>query len=421
MKVHLFLQLFSYFIFFTLLAQSKTHPTDIQGLQHLKNAMNPNSISPGSCLSSWNFTLDPCDHIFTDRFTCGFRCDLIDSGFYRVTEISLDQAGYSGSLPTSLNLPHLEVLDMSFNSLSGSIPNSISNLTRLRRLSLSKNSVTGEITASIGTLLYLQELYLDNNKLTSSIPKSINRLVNLKRLELQQNNISGELPDLTQLKNLMFVDLSDNRLTGNVFTLFTSTFSNSIVELSARNNYLCGEFPLIIGELKFLQVLDLSHNLLSGVVPAALFQHPSLQQLTLSHNNLTFLQMPKDLEFGNKLIAVDLSCNNLHGGLPAFMAAMPELSTLNLEHNKFSGMIPLQYAVKVVGPKKATALFERLLLGWNYLYGPIPGPLLGLRPGSVNVSLVGNCLFMCPNALYICHGGNQKSFLDCKKFGPRIP
>ncbi|MCE3216478.1 hypothetical protein HAX54_006664, partial [Datura stramonium] len=400
--------------------QCETHPTDIQGLQVLKNGVNPKSISPGSCLSSWNFSVDPCDYIFTDRFTCGFRCDLIVSGFYRVTEISLDQAGYAGLLPnsSSWNLPHLEVLDMSYNSLSGPIPNSLSNLTRLRRLSLSKNSFTGKIPSSVGSLLRLQELFLDNNKLTGSIPKSFNGLVNLKRLELQQNNISGELPDLNQLRNLIFLDLSDNSLAGN---FFMTSFPNSIIELSLRNNYLYGEFPLNIGELRFLQVLDLSHNLLSGMIPSVLFHHSSLQQLTLSYNKFTFLQVPEDLGFRSKLIAIDLSYNNLHGFLPAFMASMPELSALNLEHNKFTGMIPTQYAVKVVVPRSHTASFERLLLGGNYLFGPIPGPLLSLKPGSVNVSLVDNCLYMCPDTLYICHGGNQKSLLDCKKFGPMIP
>nr|XP_018631567.1 LRR receptor-like serine/threonine-protein kinase GSO1 [Nicotiana tomentosiformis] len=399
-------------------SKCKTHPTDIQGLQHLKNGINPNSISSGSCLSSWNFTVDPCDNIFSDRFTCGFRCDLIVSGFYRVTEISLDQAGYSGSLCIT-NLPHLEVLDMSYNLLSGLIPHSLSNLTRLRRLSLSKNSFTGKIPSSIGSLLRLQELFLDNNNLTGSIPRSFNGFVNLNRLELQHNNITGDLPIFYQLRNLFFLDLSDNRITGN---FFTTRFSKSIIELSLRNNYLNGEFPLNVGELKFLQVLDLSHNLLSGIIPSVLFYHSSLQQLTLSYNNFTLLQVPEDLRYrSNKLIAIDLSCNNLHGFLPAFMASMPKLSALNLEHNKFSGMIPTQYAVKVVVPRNNTSSFERLLLGGNYLFGPIPGPLLGLKPGSVNVSLVDNCLYMCPNTLYICHGGNQKSFLDCKKFRPMIP
>ncbi|KAK6792979.1 hypothetical protein RDI58_012060 [Solanum bulbocastanum] len=418
MKVQFFLHLFSFFIFFVLLVQCKTHPIDIQGLQNLKNGINPKSISPGSCLNSWNFSIDPCDHIFTDRFTCGFRCDLIISGFYRVTEISLDQAGYSGSLPNSFTLPHLEILDMSYNSLSGSIPNSFSNLTRLRRLSLSKNSFTGPITSSIGSLFRLQELFLDNNKFTGSIPKSFNGLINLNRFELQQNNISGELPNLNQLRNLISLDLSNNRLAGNFFTV---NLPDSMIELSVRNNYLHGEFPLNFEELKFLQVLDLSHNLLSGRIPAVLFHHSSLQQLTLSYNNFTFLQEPEDLGLRSKLIAIDLSYNNLHGLLPAFMASMPELSVLNLEHNKFNGVIPIQYAVKVLVPRNHTASFERLLLGGNYLFGPIPGPLLSLKPGSGNVSLVDNCLYKCPDSVYICHGVHQKSLLDCKKFGPMIP
>ncbi|KAK6131249.1 hypothetical protein DH2020_035006 [Rehmannia glutinosa] len=266
---------------------SKTHPDDIQVLKHLKNGFDPKSISPGSCLSSWDFSVDPCDHIFTDRFTCGFRCDLIVSGSNRVTEISLDQAGYSGSLShVSFNLPYLQTLDLSYNSLSGPIPVCLSNLTHLHRLSLTKNSFTVPIPSSLGSLSRLQELYLDNNRLTGPIPPSLNLLVSLKRLELQQNNFSDELPDLSRLRNLYYLDLSDNLISGKIREILPS----SIVEISFRNNSLRGEFNVNLADLKFLQVLDLSYNVLTGTIPSSLFVHPSLQQLTISHNNFTLLQ-----------------------------------------------------------------------------------------------------------------------------------
>lgn len=403
------------------IVESKTHPSDIEVLMDLKNGFDPTSIPPGSCLSSWDFAVDPCDRIFSDRFTCGIRCDIIVYGSSRVTEISLDQAGYSGSLSgsSSWNLPYLDVFDVSFNSLSGDIPVSVANLTRLRRFSLSKNAFTGSIPSSLGSLLYLQELYLDNNRLTGSIPPSFNGMVRLKRLELQNNNLSGEFPDMGRLGNLYFVDLSDNSFSGH----FPAGFPRSVIELSIRNNYLTGRIVgNTISELRFLQVLDLSHNELSGRAPAALFRHQSLQQLTLSHNNFTFLQAPADMGGArSKLIAIDLSYNKLQGSLPEFMASLPELSALSLEHNEFTGTIPTQYATKAVIPKAGTASFERLLLGWNYLFGPVPGPLLRLKPGSSNVSLVDNCLYRCPEEVYVCQGGIQKSPLDCKKFGPKIP
>lgn len=73
---------------------------------------------------------------------------------------------------------------------------------------------------------------------------------------------------------------------------------------------------------------------------------------------------------------------------------MPNLSALSLEHNKFIGMIPTQFALKVAAPGANTTSFEGLLWGSNYLFGPIPAPLMGMKPGFANVSLVDNCLYM---------------------------
>ncbi|KDP38584.1 hypothetical protein JCGZ_04509 [Jatropha curcas] len=394
---------------------SRTYLGDIRVLKDLKNGLDPSSISPASCLSSWDFSLDPCDHIFSDKFTCGFRCDRVASGSFRVTEITLDPVGYSGSLSsTTWNLRFLQTLDISDNSFFGSVPESLANLTRLRRLSLSKNSLSGELPFSLGSLSHLEELYLDNNNLNGSLPSSFSSLVSLKRLEIQQNNISGEFPNLHSLKRLYFVDASDNQFSGQL----PSTSPMSLVELSMRNNNLKGNIPHNLGDLEYLQVLDLSHNQLSGPVLSLIFNHRSLQQLTLSHNNFRVLQVPRTKGFTSKLIALDLSHNNLGGLLPAFLGSMPKLSALNLEQNKFTGMIPTQYALKAAVQKAHTSSFERLLLAGNYLFGPIPGPLMSLKPGSVDLSLVDNCLYRCPDNLFFCQGGDQKSLVDCKSFRP---
>ncbi|RZC66523.1 hypothetical protein C5167_010217 [Papaver somniferum] len=399
--------------------ESKTDAKEIEGLKELRNKLDSKSVTPGSCLSSWDFSVDPCDHINTDVFTCGFRCEPDDvSGIKRVTDIIFDQAGYTGSLAnSSWNFPYLVTLDVSRNYLSGSIPESISALTRLRRLGFSGNSFTGELPASLGYLTNLEELYLDNNRLQGAIPESFNGLVSLKRLELQGNKISGEIPDLSSLKNLTFLDASDNGISGN----FPATLPSSLMTVIMRNNYIQGNLPDNILNLEFLQVMDLSHNLLSGSVISALFSHPSLQQLTLSHNKLTYVQVPRNLGTESELIALDLSNNELEGLLPAFMALMPKLSALSVENNRFTGMIPSQYAIKTVVPDEGSSPFVRLLLGGNYLFGPIPGPLMALKPGTAIVSLVNNCLFRCPTSFFFCQGGIQKSLLTCTSNGPVIP
>ncbi|KAM1133462.1 hypothetical protein ACFX19_043418 [Malus domestica] len=173
-----------------LLAESKTFWADIEALKEFKNSLNPDSVSPGSCVNSWDFTLNPYGNLFNNRFTCGFRCDPVNnfSSASRLTELTLDQAGYFGSLSSlSWNFPYLQTLDLSNNFFSGSIPNSLSNLTRLSRLGLSGNSFFRAIPDSIGSFSNLEELFLDNNRLDGAIPQSLHGLAQLKRLELQGN------------------------------------------------------------------------------------------------------------------------------------------------------------------------------------------------------------------------------------------
>lgn len=400
------------------LGDSKTYWGDIEVLKELRKGLDPGSVTPGSCLSSWDFSVDPCDSVFGERFTCGFRCDVVVSGSSRVTEISLDQAGYAGSLSSaSWNLPYLETLDLSDNFFSGSVSASLSNLTRLRRLGLSRNSFSGEIPTSIGFMHSLEELYLDSNGFEGAVPASFNGLVNLKRLELQGNKLSGEFPDLGSLKNLDFLDASGNVISGNV----PDTFPTSLVEISMRNNSLEGNIPRAIKNLSFLQVLDLSHNRLNGSVPFFVFDHPTLQQVTLSNNHFNSIEVPINPATQSQLIALDLSYNDLRGLLPSFLALMTKLSALSLENNKFTGMIPTQYALKAVVPDAGVSPFERLMLGGNYLFGPIPSPLMELRPDGATVRLVDNCLYRCPAMFSFCQGGEQKSLMECKRFGPVIP
>ncbi|RDY07715.1 MDIS1-interacting receptor like kinase 1, partial [Mucuna pruriens] len=367
---------------FLLGAESKTHWGDAEVLKELKRGLDPGSVKPGSCVSSWDFNADPCDNLFGEKFTCGFRCDVVVSGLSRVTELALDQAGYAGSLALTLtwNLPYLQTLDLSNNYFSGQISDSLSNLTRLRRLILSSNSFSGEIPPSLGTLSHLEELYLDNNNLRGTIPGGFN---NLKRLELQSNKLNTHLPNLGSLRNLKYLDLSDNSIAGAL----PAPLPVSLVQISIRNNNLTGT---LTGEsfknLTRLQVVDFSSNRMSGSVPSVLFELPSLQQLSLSFNEFTKLEAPyKGVESRSGLVAVDLSNNRLEGFLPSFMAMMPKLSSLSLENNEFTGRIPTQFAVKTVFPGRGVSPLGRLLLGGNYLLGGIPRPLLALKRDSANI------------------------------------
>lgn len=103
------------------------------------------------------------------------------------------------------------------------------------------------------------------------------------------------------------------------------------------------------------------------------------------------------------------------------MGLMPRLSALSLENNELTGPIPPEYVLKVLGTGSGLGQFERLLLGGNYLFGAIPGGFLDLKAGSLTVRLGDNCLYRCPMRFFFCEGGVQKSFTQCRAFGPIIP
>ncbi|KAI3985316.1 hypothetical protein MKX01_033630 [Papaver californicum] len=102
----------------------------------------------------------------------------------------------------SNTLTLLTIMDLSDNSLSGDIPEELTNLIGLRSLNLSRNHLTGRIPNKIGNMSTLESLDLSKNKLSGSIPQSIVNITFLSHLNLSYNNLSGEIPSGTQLQGM---------------------------------------------------------------------------------------------------------------------------------------------------------------------------------------------------------------------------
>ena len=110
-------------------------------------------------------------------------------------------------------------------SLTGSIPPEIGNLTNVRYLELKNNQLTGSIPPEIGNLTNLEILNLDNNQLTGSIPSEIGNLTKLEYLFLNDNQLIGNIP--SEVCNLF------------IWWGRTSEFNIS-------NNQLCPPYPSCI-------------------------------------------------------------------------------------------------------------------------------------------------------------------------------
>lgn len=89
---------------------------------------------------------------------------------------------------TVFSKTNLEVLNISYNQLTGAAQGEIRKLQNLQVLDLSNNSMTG-VPAEIGQLENLEVLDLSNNSLTG-LPNQLGNLKNLKVLNISGNNYS---------------------------------------------------------------------------------------------------------------------------------------------------------------------------------------------------------------------------------------
>ncbi|KAM3317948.1 hypothetical protein ACQJBY_035589 [Aegilops geniculata] len=190
----------------------------------------------------------------------------------------------NGSIPKEIfQLPGLSwYLDLSYNSLSGPLPNEVGSLANLNLLALSGNQLSGKIPDSIQNCMVLEQLFLDNNSFEGSIPQS-----------------------LTNIKGLGILNLTMNKFSGNI--------------------------PETLGNIRNLQELYVAHNKLSGSIPSVLQDLTSLYELDISFNNLQG-KVPNEVVFRNITYLAVAGNVNLCGGRPQLHLA--PCSTSPLSKNK---------------------------------------------------------------------------------------
>uniref|UniRef100_A0A0D3FEQ1 Malectin-like domain-containing protein n=1 Tax=Oryza barthii TaxID=65489 RepID=A0A0D3FEQ1_9ORYZ len=96
-------------------------------------------------------------------------------------------------------------LDLKNHGLSGSLPDSIGNLTGMKNIYFGGNKLTGSIP-DLSSMHILEELHFEGNQLSGPINPSLGTLTNLKELYLNNNNLTGQIPE--SLKNKPGLDMS---------------------------------------------------------------------------------------------------------------------------------------------------------------------------------------------------------------------
>lgn len=109
------------------------------------------------------------------------------------------------------------VSHMNNNSISGQIPPELSKLPKLLHLLLDNNNLSGYLPPELAQIPNLRILQLDNNNFEGShIPDSYGNMSRLLKLSLRNCSLQGPVPNLGNIPNLTYIDLSLNELIGSI-------------------------------------------------------------------------------------------------------------------------------------------------------------------------------------------------------------
>ncbi|KAI9092745.1 hypothetical protein K1719_027542 [Acacia pycnantha] len=280
---------------------------------------------------------------------------------------------FSGSIFPFLCLPQsngktMSILELSYNHLSGILPDCWANWKQLGYLNLRSNKLTGKVPPSMASL-NLDLLDLSDNNLFGKFSLDLLNWTNLQYLFLEGNEFSGSLTNLVA-QNLVVIKLRNNQFVGNIPSQLCNL--SSLIILDLAKNKLSGSIPHCLYNLtsqehvgsqdtdmikvftkgreldyKFSRVrypksgvIDLSTKILSGEIPKELFGASQMQTLNLSRNQLTG-KIPTEIGDVTSLESLDLSYNRLSGEIPSTISNLSLLSYLNISYNNFIGQIPL--------------------------------------------------------------------------------
>ncbi|XP_076942781.1 leucine-rich repeat receptor protein kinase HPCA1-like [Bidens hawaiensis] len=300
---------------------------------------------------------------------------------------------------------------------------------RVTQLTFDRVGYSGTLSPLVSQLTQLVTIDLSDNKLSGPIPTSLFTLPNLQTLNLRSNSFSGTIPPIiSNLKNIETLDISHNSLSGSLPDTSTSLT---------------------------LTRLDLSFNKLTGSLPKLA---PNLIELAIKSNSISgFLPKPSFTEL-TQLEVVELSNNSLTGTIPGWFFLQPSIQQINLASNKFTGLEilkPVNNNINIIAVDAgynnigghltanftAFPLLSSLSLSYNKLQGPIPVeyskktslkrlfldgnylngvPPEGFFSGKFSGSLGDNCLKSCPASSELCLKSQKPTSICRQAYGGKV-
>ncbi|PQM33290.1 tyrosine-sulfated glycopeptide receptor 1 [Prunus yedoensis var. nudiflora] len=304
-----------------------------------------------SSLLSFALTLSSPSLNWTSIDCCqweGITCD--HDGW--VTDLDLpSRSGLNlkgGIFPSLENLTHLSLLNLSHNSLYGSLESRFFlSLNCLEILDLSYNLLVGELPLFIPSSTRIVDL--SNNHFHGAIPSSFfRRARNLTSFNVRNNTfsgfsagynrLSGPLPeDIYNATTLEEISLPSNALHGGISDEIVNLTNLTILELYV--NQFSGMLPMNVGKLSKLKLILLHFNNLTGSLPPSLLNCPNLRELNLGFNHFVGNLSMLDFSKLSRLTKLDFVSNQFTGVFPTSLYSCKSLKALRLSLNDLDGQI----------------------------------------------------------------------------------
>ncbi|EES03229.2 hypothetical protein SORBI_3003G210500 [Sorghum bicolor] len=369
-----------------------THSTDItwlsrlSSLEHLDMSwVNLSTITNWVSVVNMLPSLVSLDLSFCDLSTC--PDSLSDSNLTSLESLSISANRFHKHIAPNWfwYLTSLKQLDVSFNHLHGPFPYELGNMTSMVRLDLSGNDLVGMIPSNLKNLCSLEELFLSNN-INGSIAEFFKRLPScswnkLKTLVVHFSNLTGNLPaKLETFRNLAWLDLGDNKLTGSMPLWLTNLreldLSSNNLDGDLHEGHLSGLVNLDSVSLSDnsiairvnstwvppfnLTVLELRSCILGPKFPTWLRWQTNMYSLDISNTSISDMVPDWFWTMASSVYYLNMRRNQISGFLSPQMELM-RASAMDLSSNQFSGPIP-----------KLPINITELDLSRNNLYGPLP-------------------------------------------------
>ena len=288
----------------------------------------------------------------------------------------------SKSIPSTLTkLQQLQILDLGHNELAGELPHDIPYaLTKLKEFNVARNmglfGTVFDYTTTVGVDYdashvvggsQVEILDLSDCSFTGTIShQSLEYFKNLDILRIHGNGLSGHLPTTSPtLTSLMIFTAYSNAFSGPVPWSWIGS-NNDLTILDLSKNYLTGTIPSDIGNLGELDVVRLEGNMLSGTIPTEIGNMSNLTVLDLSFNSIQGM-LPDEIGNCSLLRSISIARNQLTGTLPTNVGSLLQLEYLDISFNDMHGTLPPHIG-------NCTSL-EKLEVDSNNFNGTVPREL----------------------------------------------